>query len=369
MKRVKNNFIKPEFTVFILLILFAFFFQACEKENATSLINDKEVKQTSNLHRLKEAGYTDPYLLGTFVDFWYKSTWTVNQWNNHMEEMQLVGVETIIVQFSAYNQTIWCDSPNNYSTDKYVNALTNLLQAAVNYGIDVYVGLYFTEDYWNNTNNSSKLSLYAQRCNDLADDIWNKYSNYASFKGWYIPFEPAPYYFNTQAKFNKFKNNLVNPVANHCKQISGKPVAIAAYFNETYTSSNDLLYFMNRLGSCNLDIIMLQDGTGASDNGSTPHCAMNHVSSYFNDAKWGLYGESPVFNGDFWADVETFNTQGNPETFERVKQKLDIVSSYVTNIVTFQYFEDMGIDSPHTGAAQTAADNLRNKYRTYYYNW
>lgn len=355
----------------IFLFLNAIIIVSCTEKDNQQIVDQEIVgtEKTSNSAMLTLGpGCTDPYLSGTFVDFWNKSTWSQTQWNDYMDEMLLVGVETVIVQFTAYNQYVWCNSSNSYSTEAYANALPRLLTAASNTGIEVYVGLYFNDEFWSNTTNTSILNTHANRSKELATEIWNQYGSYSSFAGWYISHEPAPYYYDTTLKFNIFKNNLVNAVSNHCDSISNKPVAIAAFFNESLSSSNDLLYFMNRLGGCNLDVIMLQDGTGASENGTTPHCAIGNVATYFNDAKWGLYGESPVFGGDFWSDTETFKPDGSPETFTKVEQKLNIVDAYVTKIVTFQYFLDMGIDSPHTGSNQIAADSLRSQYRTYYAN-
>ena len=148
-----------------------------------------------------------------------------------MKEMKEIGIETLIIQFSSYNESIWCNSENNYSSGKFINALPNLLEAAKMNNIGVYVGLYFNEEYWANTTNHETLSIHAQRSKDLANDIWEQYGDNTSFIGWYISHEPAPYYYNNEEKFNILKNNLVNPIANHCKAISNKPVAIAPFFN------------------------------------------------------------------------------------------------------------------------------------------
>lgn len=358
------------FSLFFSILLFVGCKQYIEPDAKVKDVEQiAQKEETSNSSARHGKGYTQPYLTGTFVDFWYKSNWSQAQWNAHLAEMQLVGVQTLIVQFSAYGNYIWCNSSNNYSTELYPNALPRLLQAANQYGMKVYVGLYFNENFWSNTQNTSLLQLHANRSKQLATNIWNQYGSNTSFAGWYISHEPAPYYFNTASKFNTFKNNLVNPIANHCKNISGKPVAIAAFFNESLSTSIDLLYFMNRLGGCNLDVIMLQDGTGASEDGVTPHVSIGNLQGYFNNANWGLYGESPVFHGEFWADVETFKPNTSPETFNIIVQKFNIVDAYVTKIVTFQYYKDMGIDSPHTGANQVAADALRNQYRQYYFDW
>ena len=299
-------------------------------------------------------GSTTPYIKGTFVDFWGKEYWDFTKWDAHIKEMKEIGIKNLIIQFSAYEDKIWIKSNNNYSTEKYENAIPSLFKAAEANKIGVYVGLYFNENYWNYTSNADSLKLHAQRCNNLADDIWFQLKSSKSFAGWYIPHEGAPYYYDTEAKFTIFKNNLINPVANYCRQISNKPVAMSAFFNHDLSSTSTVRTFFKQLGKCNLDLILLQDGIGVG------HCDLSDLDSYFKAANNGLYADAD-FKGAFWADVETFTPQQTPEKFDVVKQKLNTVADYVTNIVIFQYYTDM---CP-TGPGGNASAALRNEYLNY----
>lgn len=356
---------KKIFIYQFIIIVLIMNFTSCNKNTPNHLISNKNA-----LNQDKVAETTDPYLTGTFVDFWYKQDWSLSEWNSFMNEMRGVGVDKVIVQFTAFDNYIWCDCPNNYSTQKYDWALERLLQAAESYNIDVYIGLYGDNDFWSHTQNENKLQEYAQKNIELASEIWTKYSHFTSFHGWYIPQETAPYYYQNDSAFNKLKDNLINPVASFCYELSGLPTSISIFFNQNLSTSNDLLYFANRMGATDVDIIMLQDGTGVWDAASNaPHSSYNNLQSYYNDAKWGLFGEQPIFDGDFWAISETFNTNSSPETFYNVKYKFEILDDFVSEIITFQYFTDMATNTPHSEENKERADRLRIDYKNYYENW
>ncbi len=302
-------------------------------------------------------GSADPYLKGTFIDFWNKGNWSESDWDGHMKEMKEVGVETLVVQFTAYGDNLWVDSSNDFSANIYPESLPRLLDAAAKENIGVYVGLYFNDEYWNKATDVSTLKLHAQRSEHLADDIWSLNKDKTAFKGWYITHEPAPYYYSTQRDFNVLKNNLINPIAEHCRTISGKPVGMSMFFNYNLTDLATFKTFIERLGTSNIELLILQDGVGVA------HSDLASLGPYYAAANEALYDTG--FKGAFWADLETFinvtSDSSEPETIERVKQKLTAVNRYVSFIVTFQYYQDM---SP-TGPKTTMAEKLRNDYLDY----
>ena len=338
-----------------LFLIFISLFSGCvdkpgkkEKSNLTDAKNDE--------FPIMGKGSTTPFIKGTFVYFGGKDDWDFNKWDAHMKEMKEIGIETLIIQYSAYNESLWCNSENNYSSSKHVYALPTLLKAAGSNQMSVYVGLYFNEEFWSNTTNEEILNIHAQRSINLAKEIWDQYRDYTSFKGWYICHEPAPYYYSNEDNFKILKNSLVNPIADYCKSISDLPVAIAPFFNYNLSSSSVFSTFMKRLGSCNLDIIIVQDGIGVD------HCTLNELEEYYAAGNRGLY-EDGNFKGAFWADIETFTQLPDsfiPESFDIVQQKLEIVDDHVSNIVIYQYYSNMCPDGPNKDSAKTLRDNYLN---------
>ena len=349
---LKKLFLIKTRTLFILLFLSSILITGCDKGDHPIVPDDEEETGDTLIHG--GIGTTTPYIKGTFIDFWGKENWTGALWDTHMQEMKELGIGIIFVQFSAYNEQIWCDSPNDYSTDIHKNALTDLLSAAERNEMNVFVGLYFNENYWQNASNPDEMSLHAQRSMDLSDDIWKSAKHNKSFAGWYISQEAAPYYYDTEAKFNVLKNNLINPIAYHCKSISDKPVTTTVFFNHDLTSTSDFRLFMKRISKCSLDAILLQDGTGVG------HCNLAELNEYFQAANDGLFTDGN-FKGAFWADMETFTPQSKPESFTVIEEKLSIIAPLVRNIVIFQYYTDM---CP-TGPGGSEASKLRNDYLNY----
>ncbi|VAW10568.1 hypothetical protein MNBD_BACTEROID03-1778 [hydrothermal vent metagenome] len=304
-------------------------------------------------------GSTTPYMRGTFIDFWGKQDWSSSDWDAHMVEMKEVGIEILIVQFTAYGDNVWVNFNTNYGTNVYPDALPRLLDAAAKENIGVYVGLYFDDEYWNNATDITTLKTHAQRSKDLANEIWTMNKTKTSFKGWYITHEPAPYYYKTQGDLNVLKNNLIDPIADYCKSISGKPVGMSAFFNHNETDVPAFKTFIAGLGSSNIELLILQDGIGVY------HCDLTTIESYYAAANEALYDNG--FKGAFWADLETFKNvsptdeTSNPEAIDVVTQKMDLVKDYVSTIVTFQYYHDM---SP-TGPRKALAKKLRDDYLDY----
>jgi len=343
-----SSFIKSY--LLLSLILMSVVIMGCKKNKP----DDQPDTPTAIDTLVPGNGTTSPYIKATFIDFWHKENWDVLQWSSHIQEMKKIGIKTLIIQFTAYNKTIWCSSPNDYSENIYNYALDNLFRAAEMNEMGVYVGLYFNEEFWNTTNDAATLKKHAKRCNDLADDIWKQFKSNRAFAGWYIPHEGAPYYYDTDAKFSIIKNNLINSVSNHCKSLCDKPVAMSAFFNNHLSSTSVLENFMKNMGSCNLDLILLQDGIGVG------HCDLNDMEGYFKAANDGLYADAQ-YQGAFWADIEVFTTQDKPEDIDVVIQKLNIAKDYVSKIAIFQYYAYM---CP-TGTNGASAGKLRNDYLNY----
>lgn len=298
---------------------------------------------------------------GTFIDFWNKGGWTQQQWLDHFDEMAEIGINTVIVQFVAFdnktNTYTWFNSSNTFASGHiFPDALPRLMYAAEQKNMKVYIGLYFSNEYWDNQTNVSWLQTHADRCNFIAHEIAGQFGSSPAFEGWYIPHEPEPHAYNSAALVGSFNTNFVNRISDYTHTLNDKPVTIAAFFNSALTTTNELLYFMSDLSKGNLQIIMLQDGVGAD------HVSLDDLLMYYNDAAWGLYGENPDYTGLFWADIETFYNYA-PANINRIVRQIQIAFSFphITKFVSFQYYNDMCPSGPNGSDAL----KLRNDYIDY----
>lgn len=301
---------------------------------------------------------TTAYIKGSLIDFNEKVGWNDTKWLSHFQEMKDIGIETLVVQFGAYNQDIWMYTSNNYSSNIYPDVLGKLFTAADAKGIGVYMGLYFDDEFWSHTLDQTVLTKHANRSKDLSDEIWGNYKNHTSFKGWYISHEFAPYYYQTEGDVNTLIDKLINPVAKHCKEISGKPVGFSVFFNASLSDTNTFQTFMNSISKSDVELIILQDGIGVG------HCGLNQMEDYYSVANQGLVQSNFFDKGALWADIETFaQPAGNsiPAPISRIIQQLDKVKNHVSFTIHYQYYQDMCFDGPNT----TNAVSLRSDYLDY----
>ena len=339
----------------LLFILFSIFsLIACKKEN-----NEEIVCVYSPQLNPKA-------LTGTFLQLFGKDDWSEAQWDEFLTEIKDLGMNTLIVQYTAfknpYNNITWFNSANTFTATKSKNTLQRLLASAGRKAIEVHIGLHFDDTYWQHQTDVAWLQTQANYCIVIAEEIQAQFGRHTAFKGWYIPHEPEPNAYNTDEKVRLFREHFVDRISNRLHQLNNKPVSIAAFWNSSLSTPEQLQHFMAELSKSNLQIIMLQDGVGAQ------HVTFNRLASYYEAAQRGLFEENKNYKGVFWSDLETFASPNgeypfHPATFDRVKQQLETALSIpkVSKIVSFHYFDDMSTKSPH----KAKADTLREAYKNY----
>ena len=339
----------------LLFILFSIFsLVACKKENNKEIVC-VHPQQT-----------TPKALTGTFVQLFGKDDWSEAQWDEFLIEIKDLGMNTLIVQYTAfknpYNNITWFNSANTFTATKSKHTLERVLTSAQRKGIEVYIGLHFDDTYWQHQTDVAWLQTQANYCIAIAEEIQAQFGTHIAFKGWYIPHEPEPNAYNTDEKVRLFREQFVDRISNRLHQLNNKPVSIAAFWNGSLSTPEQLQHFMAELAKSNLQIIMLQDGVGAQ------HVTLERLASYYEAAQRGLFEENKNYKGVFWSDLETFASPNGqypfaPATFDRVKQQLETALSIkkVSKVVSFHYFDDMSTKSSH----KAKADALREAYKDY----
>ena len=339
----------------LLFILFSIFsLIACKKENNEEIVC------------VYPPQLNPKALTGTFLQLFGKDNWSEAQWDEFLTEIKDVGMNTLIVQYTAfknaYNNITWFNSANTFTATKSKHTLERVLASAQRKGIEVHIGLHFDDTYWQHQTDVAWLQTQANYCIVIAEEIQAQFGTHVAFKGWYIPHEPEPNAYNTDEKVRLFREHFVDRISNRLHQLNNKPVSIAAFWNSSLSTPEQLQHFMAELSKSNLQIIMLQDGVGAQ------HVTLERLASYYEAAQRGLFEENKNYKGVFWSDLETFASPNgeypfHPATFDRVKQQLETALSIpkVSKIVSFHYFDDMSTKSPH----KAKADALREAYKNY----
>lgn len=340
--------------IFLFILFSIFSLVACKKENNEEIVCEYPQQTTPKA------------LTGTFVQLFGKDNWSEAQWDEFLTEIKDVGMNTLIVQYTAfknpYNNITWFNSANTFTTIKSKHTLERVLASAQRKGIEVHIGLHFDDTYWQHQTDVAWLQTQANYCIVIAEEIQAQFGTHVAFKGWYIPHEPEPNAYNTDEKVRLFREHFVDRISNRLHQLNNKPVSIAAFWNSSLSTPEQLQHFMAELSKSNLQIIMLQDGVGAQ------HVTLERLASYYEAAQRGLFEENKNYKGVFWSDLETFASPNgeypfHPATFDRVKQQLETALSIpkVSKIVSFHYFDDMSTKSPH----KAKADALREAYKNY----
>ncbi|WP_297887683.1 DUF4434 domain-containing protein [uncultured Capnocytophaga sp.] len=339
----------------LLFILFSIFsLIACKKENNEEIVC------------VYPPQLNPKALTGTFLQLFGKDNWSEAQWDEFLTEIKDVGMNTLIVQYTAfknpYNNITWFNSANTFTATKSKNTLQRLLASAGRKAIEVHIGLHFDDTYWQHQTDVAWLQTQANYCIAIAEEIQAQFGRHTAFKGWYIPHEPEPNAYNTDEKVRLFREHFVDRISNRLHQLNNKPVSIAAFWNSSLSTPEQMKHFMAELSKSNLQIIMLQDGVGAQ------HVTLNRLANYYEAAQRGLFEENKNYKGVFWSDLETFASPNgeypfHPATFDRVKQQLETALSIkkVSKVVSFHYFDDMSTKSPH----KAKADALREAYKNY----
>ena len=339
----------------LLFILFSIFsLVACKKENNEEIVCEYPQQTTPKA------------LTGTFVQLFGKDDWSEAQWDEFFTEIKDLGMNTLIVQYTAfknaYNNITWFNSANTFTATKSKHTLERVLASAQRKGIEVHIGLHFDDTYWYHQTDVAWLQTQANYCIVIAEEIQAQFGTHVAFKGWYIPHEPEPNAYNTDEKVRLFREHFVDRISNRLHQLNNKPVSIAAFWNSSLSTPEQLQHFMAELSKSNLQIIMLQDGVGAQ------HVTLERLASYYEAAQRGLFEENKNYKGVFWSDLETFASLNGeypfePATFDRVKQQLETALSIkkVSKVVSFHYFDDMSTKSQH----KAKADALRESYKDY----
>lgn len=339
----------------LLFILFSIFsLVACKKENNEEIVCEYPQQTTPKA------------LTGTFVQLFGKDDWSEAQWDEFLTEIKDLGMNTLIVQYTAFknasNNITWFNSANTFTATKSKHTLERVLASAQRKGIEVHIGLHFDDTYWQHQTDVAWLQTQANYCIAIAEEIQAQFGTHVAFKGWYIPHEPEPNAYNTDEKVRLFREHFVDRISNRLHQLNNKPVSIAAFWNNSLSTPEQLQHFMAELSKSNLQIVMLQDGVGAQ------HVTLERLASYYEAAQRGLFEENKNYKGVFWSDLETFASPNgeypfHPATFDRVKQQLETALSIpkVSKIVSFHYFDDMSTKSSH----KAKADALREAYKNY----
>lgn len=311
------------------------------------------VANTAKLDLYSGKGISNPVISGDIVQPWYCDRFTINEWSNHLKTLKRAGINTVVLQWTSelknskikylgYESNL-VNNPDNldssFSQSDYAvtkNMLGNLLEAAENNNMKVFIGLSLGNDWWNNAfTDQTWCTNNANLTNTIADEIYNNYkAKYPNaFLGWYWPWEM----YTTSNNYEDNWSYMMNINLDHLTTLDATlPLMISPFVSTSENASvqraqEQWTNIMKNTHFRSGDILCLQDGLGTST------YSVKKVVEYIKAIKLAV-NENP--NVEFWMNVENFYNEEDgygSASLSRYISQLTISSLYAEKILSFSY--------------------------------
>lgn len=291
-------------------------------------------------------------ITGTFIDeITYdipSSNWTKEEWIRDLDHMQEIGIDTVIFIRGGFgNKTIY---PSAAFNTLYRSDFAKLIfEETSRRGMKVIMGMYISTLDWKH--GDAPFEIAQNRL--FIKEIMERYGDYPSFYGWYIPQETCV---DTLNICDVFKG-----LSALCKDTApDKPVMISPFFNSPIISEKDFLTpeqnmeewdrIFSKAGQ-DIDICAFQDGTAP----------IEQMTEYYG----GIKALCDRYHIHHWVNTETFERDVRcmyyPIPFEELKHKLELHQQYAEKVITFEFSHFLSPQSIYPSAR-----NLNRLYKAHF---
>lgn len=267
-------------------------------------------------------------ITGTFIDeITYdipSSNWSDEQWKSDLDNMKQSGIDTLIfIRGGFENKSIF---PSKVlGTTGTPDFAGFIMEEAAKRNMDVFFGLYVSNLEWNCGDAAGEIL----KNKEFISEIWSRYGDNPSFKGWYIPQECE----RERLNFSE----ILRGISALCKdKAPDKKVLISPFFYTSCTSCDggytpkqtyeewDKLF---SYGGKDIDICAFQDGT----------VPLARMSEYFDASK----RICEKHNIEHWVNVELFERDVRrmyyPIPFTQLVPKLELHKKTSDKMICFEY--------------------------------
>ena len=330
-------------------------------------------------------------ITGTFFGGWSgakDAAW----WERELADMKGIGFDTFIFQHATFGDRAFYPGGAAGLPAPDGDMIGAVLAAAERVGgISVHLGLGYRKDWKYSGVTTLEAYRDLERFNEgVADDLAARYGRFGCFRGWYIPqeldstrsWEPVSAAAGTP--MGRLLDGYYRPLIGHLHaKTPGKPVSIAPFFGHGAMAPEVFRdWYALLLGSCPVDILMMQDGIGvlhgwldapAPGAGGMPPCPALEYLAATRDA-CRRTGKS------FWLDLEVFRMAGGsyacgsmepmefgghefPGIREQIEREGPLVAAggpHGDRIVVYEYASTMSL---HGGYDPDASAALHRAYR------
>ncbi|MFS0723205.1 DUF4434 domain-containing protein [Paenibacillus sp. 1P07SE] len=282
-------------------------------------------------------------LNGSFLQPELGDQWGHGQWADEFQYMKDVGMDHLILQWSAnteFGTAVYPTTVPGLTQETSQDVVAKVLQMGDAYGLDIYIGLQLNHEWFvHYTNDVAWLNDEAGIAGELIEDLWDQYGSYDSFKGWYLSFEVDNWNLPDTTSWQRMAD-FYNEVTTAARTVSpGLPIMISPFYNVSggLNPAGWETMWNYILSRTDIDIFALQDGIGAG------HAATSDLASWFAATQNAITASSP--GTALWADTETFNMDFKPMDLRHMLDNMLAVEPYVSRYTSFSFNHYM---SPQT---------------------
>lgn len=284
-------------------------------------------------------------ITGTFIDEITfdipSSNWSHEQWKKDLDYMQEIGIDTVIFIRGGYqDKSVF---PSKVLGTDYADDLAGLIfDETSKRDMKVIFGAYISNGDWNRGDYATELKINKEFINE----VYERYGEYPSFEGWYIPHEVTRDVLNI--------GEIMLGLSAICKdKTPDKKVMMSPFFREEFSLQRfadewDRLF--TRAGK-DIDICAFQDGTSSFERMEDFYMAAKEVCKKHNI--------------EHWVNVETFERDVRnlyyPIPFQQLRRKLELHQKYAEKMITFEFSHFLSPQSIYPSAR-----NLNNLYKEFY---
>lgn len=287
------------------------------------------------VYSFKKKKNVESRFYGTFVQPELCEKWTESEWEREFALMKGVGMEHLILQWTADSKnmtTVYPSDISGFEQNTTSDLVAKVLNMGEKYDIDVYLGLQLNEDWFGKyTGDQAWINEQGDVAVSLASDLWMKYKNSSSFAGWYLSFEVDNWNFKDESQWKiltDFYNKVTDSINGFEEQ---KPIMISPFYNTVGGLNSkqweDMWGYI--LTHSKIDILALQDGVGAG------HVKNEKLAEWFK-ATYNAIKKSKS-KTSLWADVETFDLDRQPMPTKEMIADINAVLPYVDNVTCFSF--------------------------------
>ena len=266
--------------------------------------------------------------------------WGEKEWEADFKAMKAAGIDTVVIIRAGYkDKVIFPSKALKLHADFDLAEL--FLSLADRYAMKLYFGTYDSGKYWSGNAHAKELELVLP----FVDEVVERYGRHESFHGWYMSNEVGKREFDIE--------KIYQPLSAKIRKVSpGKPILISPFIwgrrlvekflppKEYKAEWDELLKSI----SGTFDILAVQ----------VAPAGMDEIGDYLR----GFKEQSKKHKFELWANVETFSSEIPvkgvffPIDIRDLVRKLNIVSPYVSNIITFEFSHFMSPNSSNPSAGR-----------------